>query len=151
MISSGILVFGHAGARLRSRAAALLITALPALLGAGLLDGCGSSDDRSRIGARKWGSVDVAVEVRPSPPRPGHNEVVVIVSAEHHRPVYDAIVALRAQPSEPWVQAIEDGHVGVYRRAVVFGPGTAASLQVRLQRAGEQAVLEFPIAMDADH
>jgi hypothetical protein len=151
MFSSASGDFRNAGARLRRRAAALLVTVVTAVLGAGLLDACGNSDDRSRIGARKWGTVDVAVEVRPSPPRPGHNEVVVIVSAEHHRPVYDAIVALRVQPAEPWVQAIEDGHVGVYRRAVVFGPGRAAVLQVRLQRAGEQAVLEFPVAMETDH
>lgn len=120
---------------------------LAIVAGAGLLAGCGSSADASRIGVRKWGTFDVAVEVRPSPPRPGHNEVVIVVSGEHHRPVFDALVSIRADAAQPWVQAIEDGHVGVYRRAVVFLPGSAASLQVRLQRADEQAILDFPVAL----
>jgi hypothetical protein len=116
-------------------------------MGVAGLASCSSGEDASQIGVRSWGTYDVAVEVRPSPPRPGHNEVVVIITGEHHRPVYDALVAVRADPDQPWVQAIEDGHVGVYRRAVVFGRGPAASLQVRLQRADAQSVLEFPVSL----
>jgi len=111
------------------------------------LAACNSSQDASQIGVRQWGTFDVAVEVRPAPPRRGHNEVVVIITGEHHRPVYDALVAVRADPEQPWVQAIEDGHVGVYRRAVLFSHGPAASLQVRVQRADAQSVLEFPVTL----
>jgi hypothetical protein len=120
---------------------------LAGALGASALAGCGDSRDPAQIGVRPWGSFDVAVEVRPAPPRQGHNEVVVIITGEHHRPVYDALVSVRSDSAQPWVQAIEDGHVGVYRRAVYFGHGPEASLQVRLQRADAQSVLEFPVTL----
>jgi len=93
---------------------------------------------------RPWGGFEVAVEVRPAPPRPGHNEVVVIITAERHRPVYDALVWMRARPDAPWVQAIEDGHVGVYRRAINFGRAGATQLEVKLQRESSVDVLVFP-------
>jgi len=130
--------------RAGGRIQALLLFILPCLLA-----GCGADDGNAQIGAQRWGNLDVAVEVRPSPPRAGHNEVVVIVSGEHHRPIYDALVYLRAQPDLPWVQAIEDGHVGVYRRAVLFADGGAAALQVRLQRGSEESVLIFPLSLRA--
>ena len=117
------------------------------LVGVGLVTACGNGADNAQIGSKPWGAFNVAVEVRPAPPRPGHNEVVVIVTGEHHRPVYDAIVSLRADERQDWVQAIEDGHVGVYRRAVYFGRAPAATLQVRLQRADSQAVVEFPVKL----
>ena len=113
-----------------------------------LLGACSAGGDNAQIGMRHWGSADVAVELRPSPPRAGPNEVVVIVSAEHHRPVYDAMVFVRARTDQPWVQAIEDGHVGVYRRAVRFSSGDGA-LQVRLVRGNEEAVLDFPVVLQA--
>ena len=114
-----------------------------------LLAGCGADTGNAQIGAQRWGDLDVAVEVRPSPPRAGHNEVVVIVSGEHHRPVYDALVYLRAQADLPWVQAIEDGHVGVYRRAVFFAGAGDAAVQVRLQRGRDESVLVFPVRLGA--
>jgi len=120
---------------------------LTILAGIAQLASCSNGQDSSQIGTQKWGSYDVAVEVRPTPPRQGHDEVVVIITGERHRPVYDALVAVRADPQQAWVQAIEDGHVGVYRRAVFFGRGPVASLQVRLQRADTQSVLEFPVTL----
>jgi len=134
---------GRARRKGRLRAGAALL----ATLGAASLAACDNGHDASEIGVRPWGTFDVAVEVRPAPPRVGHNEVVVIITGEHHRPVYDALVAVRADPEQAWVQAIEDGHVGVYRRAVFFAHGPAASLQVRVQRADTQSVLEFPVTL----
>lgn len=122
---------------------------LAGALGAALLGGCNNGPDGSQIGMRPWGAFEVAVEVRPAPPRAGHNEVVVIITGEHHRPVYDALVAVRADAEQPWVQAIEDGHVGVYRRAVLFGHGPSVTLQVRVQRADAQSVLEFPVTLSS--
>jgi len=115
---------------------------LPAAL---LLGACGPADTAGQIGTQRWGNFDVAVELRPSPPREGHNEVVVIVSGERHRPVYDALVFVRSEKEQPWVQAIQDGHVGVYRRAVLFRHRADPALQVRLQRGDDQAELVFPL------
>ena len=47
----------------------------------------------------------------------------------------------------PWVQAIQDGFIGVYRRAVDIGDGDIVVLQVRLQRGEEQKVLLFPLKL----
>ncbi len=47
----------------------------------------------------------------------------------------------------PWVQAIQDGFIGVYRRAVDIGDGEAVELQVRLQKGNEQKVLFFPLKL----
>jgi hypothetical protein len=114
-----------------------------------LLAACGQGDDSSVVGSGRWGAYEVSVESRPAPPRTGNNEVVVAVTAERRRPVYDALVFVRAQPDAPWVQAIEDGHVGVYRRAVDFGRGARAVVQVRLRRGDDEATLEFPIEVSA--
>lgn len=117
---------------------------VPAVLVAIALGGCGSSEQSGTIGTRQWGPYEVTVETRPWPPQQGQNEVVVIIVGEHHEPIYDALITMRAQASSAWVQAIEDGHVGVYRRAVRFpdGPG---DLQIQLQRGEEKAVLDFPV------
>ena len=124
------------------KAGLLTVSLITALLAA-----CGSSGEDSRIGIRTWGTFDVAVEVRPSPPRAGRNEVVVLVSGEHHRPVFDALVSVRTDAAQPWVQAIEDGHVGVYRRGVIFERAAVGVLQERLQRAQTDDVLEFPVPL----
>jgi len=109
------------------------------------LAACGQVDQAGTIGTRQWGPYDVTVETRPSPPRIGQNEIVVVIAGEHHQPVYDAVVAVRAQASSPWIQAIEDGHVGVYRRAVRFSSGAQNVLQVQLKRGEDSTILEFPV------
>jgi hypothetical protein len=122
---------------------AKLLAALVAIA----LGGCGSGEQSGTIGSRQWGPYDITVETRPWPPREGQNEVVVIIVGEHHVPIYDALVKMRAQPSSPWIQAIEDGHVGVYRRAVRFAADGQSNLQVQLQRGDENTVLDFPVTV----
>jgi hypothetical protein len=109
---------------------------------------CGSDQTSAMLGTGHWGPYDVEVETRPAPPRAGNNEVVVMVTGELHRPVYDALVHLRADPAAPWVQAIEDGHVGVYRRAVNFNRDTTM-LDVQLRRGDEMTVMAFPVTIGA--
>jgi len=115
------------------------------------LAGCGSEEHSGTIGTRQWGSYDVTVETRPWPPRAGQNEVVVMIVGDHHQPIYDALVTMRAQATSPWVQAIEDGHVGVYRRAVRFTADGQNNLQIQLQRGDERGVLDFPVTIAAQH
>jgi hypothetical protein len=110
--------------------------------------------DHAASASQRWGDLDVTVEVRPFD-RPqgsiavagGRNEVVVVISGERHRPVFDAVVQMRAAPGADWVQAIQDGHVGVYRRAVDLGADAAQStLEVQLRRDAREDVLRFPLA-----
>jgi hypothetical protein len=113
------------------------------------LGACGESSDSYVVGTGRWNDFDVTVESRPAPPRQGNNEVVIIVTGERRQPVFDAIVNLRAQPSAPWVQAIEDGHVGVYRRAVNFGQGNGATIEVQLRRGTDETLLSFAVPIRA--
>lgn len=123
------------------------LCAVLTMLAACAMAACGESSDSYVVGTGRWNDFDVTVESRPAPPRAGNNEVVVIVTGARRQPVFDALVTLRAQPSEPWVQAIEDGHVGVYRRAVNFGRGQSATIQVQLRHGSDQGTLSFPVAI----
>ncbi len=152
--SAGALTLALARARARQwrrRASWRILRrlALSALAGIAL-GGCGAEGDSYVVGAGKWQDFDVTVESRPAPPRPGKNEVVVIVTGARKQPIFDARVSVRAQDAADWVQAIEDGHVGVYRRAVDFGHADRASIEVHLQRGSEEAVLVFPVEIRAD-
>lgn len=115
-----------------------------ALLMLAAVSACGGSqaDD---IPPQKWQDIDIRVESRPSPPRTGMNEILVLATGERGRPAYDLVVSLRTDDSDEWKQAIEDGQVGVYRRAVEVAPGTRSVLQVQIRRNDAESVLRFPL------
>ncbi len=85
------------------------------------------------------------VESRPSPPRIGMNEFVIIATNASGQPVYDLVVSIRTSDRDTWVQAIEDGQMGVYRRAAEVAPGARSVVQVKISRNGEESVLRFPL------
>ena len=101
------------------------------------------------IPVQHWKETDVRIETHPNPPLAGMSEIVVIITGPHGKPTQDMMVSLRGNDSMPWVQAIQDGFIGVYRRAVDIGDGDAVVLQVRLQRGDEQKVLLFPLKLAA--
>jgi hypothetical protein len=59
----------------------------------------------------------VHVESRSYGPIPDAKELLVFVNRNRVLPAWDCRVDLRTSDQDPWKQAIEDGHVGVYRRA----------------------------------
>jgi hypothetical protein len=95
--------------------------------------------------SQQWRGMDVALESRPSPPRAGMNEFLVTVTDKRGRPGFDLIVSLRTGDDQPWVQAIEDGQMGVYRRAVKIEPGVDRAVQVQLHGRDATDVLQFPL------
>jgi len=117
-----------------------------ALFALGMLSACGGSQ-HADTPAQKWQNVDVRVETRPSPPQPGMNEFLVMVTGERGRPVYDLVVSLRTDDQDAWKQAIQDGQVGVYRRAAEVEPGSRSVLQVQIKRNGTESVLRFPLKL----
>lgn len=108
-----------------------------------LLSACGG-DRVTDTQPQKWQDAEVRVESRPSPPRPGVNEFLVIVTGERG-PVHDIMVSVRTDDQDQWIQAIQDGEVGVYRRAAKVAPGTRSVLQVQIKRNGAEGVLRFPL------
>lgn len=113
------------------------------------LAACSDGDGLPPIPAQHWKEMDVRIETHPNPPQLGMSEVVVIVTGVRGRAVHDLIISLRSNDAAPWVQTIQDGHIGVYRRGVSLGFGETTVLQVRLQRGEEQQVLLFPLKLAA--
>lgn len=96
---------------------------------------------------QKWHGMEVSVESRPNPPRAGMNEFLVMVTDARGRPAYNLMVSLRTSGQEPWKQAIEDGQVGVYRRAVKVEPGPNSVLQVQIRLKDAEEILYFPLKL----
>ncbi len=110
------------------------------------LVGCSAENNINQILPQHWRGVDVHVETHPNPPLTGMSEIVIIAT-QNRTPVHDLKVSLRADDRASWTQAIQDGHIGVYRRVVDLGSGGETVLQVRLQRSNEETVLLFPIKL----
>ncbi len=126
----------------------MVSTIVPLLLLAGLT-AC-SEDRAADMPPQTWREMEVRVESRPNPPHPGMNEFLVMVTDPRGRPAHDLIVSLRASEQDSWTQAIQDGQVGVYRRAVRVAPGAGAVLQVQIRRNGAgEDVLYFPLQMQS--
>lgn len=125
-----------------------LLGILSGLLAMGLA-ACSDGGGTLSIPPQHWKEMVVRIETHPSPPLAGMSEIVVIITGPHGKPAGDLIVSLRGSGSMPWIQAIQDGFIGVYRRAVDIGDGESVVLQVRLQQGTEQKVLLFPIKLAA--
>ena len=110
---------------------------------------CSDENEAPPIPLQHWQEMDVRIETHPNPPVAGVSEIVIIVTGPHGRPIHDLIISLRGNGAMPWVQTIQDGYMGAYRRAVDIGNGDTVVLQVRLQRGEEQKVLLFPLKLTA--
>lgn len=113
------------------------------------LAGCGSDNGAIVIPVQRWKDMDVRIDTHPNPPVAGMSEIVAIVTGPHGRPIPDLLIYIRGNDSMPWVQTIEDGRIGVYRRAVDIGDGDSVTLQVRLDQGAEEKILLFPLKLSA--
>ncbi len=133
-MNSGSFLFAWAGGVVRLCSVLLLGAQLAA---------CGSGDVTQQLPPQQWQGLEVRVESRPSPLHDGANEFLVMVADSRGKPAYNLVVSMRTSDSEPWKQAIQDGQVGVYRRAIKAEPG--AVLQVQLKRNEAESVLRFSL------
>jgi len=108
-----------------------------------LLAGC-SKDGVDELPPQQWRQLNIAVQTHPAPVAVGMNEFVVIVSQRGVRPRYDYLVSIRTDSSDPWKQTIQDGEIGVFRRALLVRPGQSM-LQVRIKYNKEEGILHFPL------
>jgi len=113
-----------------------------------LLSACSSPDPRYQIPTQMWNGVVIEVQVMPTPVRPGMNEFLVLTTLERGKPVSDLIVSLRAEQNKEWQQMIQDGHSGVYRRALHLPGNPVLYVQLRKKRSEEAVVLEFPLVFE---
>lgn len=93
-----------------------------------------------------WQEMTVRVESRPETPRVGMNEFLVMVDRPHHGFSTDLIVQVRTESSGGWKQAMPDGALGVYRRALRVGDLAHEHLFVRILRSdGARGELRFAL------
>lgn len=114
-----------------------------------MLGSCGGAPESATPNAntppQMWGDVEVIVETRPEIATVGMNEFLVMVTRKPRKPMFDMLVSIRMTESDPWRQAIQDGHVGVYRRSLqVTDPATQGVL-VRLEHDDDKVELRFPL------
>lgn len=119
-----------------------LIVALAALL----LVACSAPENVYQIPPQRWEDVVIKLESQPAPVVAGMNEFLVLATLERGKPVHDLIVSLRSGEEYPWHQAIQDGHSGVYRKAINVPAGVAElQVQLRRKRSDNEVVLTFPL------
>lgn len=114
------------------------------------LSHCGG-DSAYQLKPQVWKNIIVFIEVRPNPPEPGMNELLVVATRNDHRPAYDMIVSVSSSAQAKEVQTIQDGHSGIYRRAVLLKDPLKDTIKVHIQsrEAGSkgETVLSFPVAL----
>lgn len=101
------------------------------------------STEKLDIPPQQWQDFWVKVETRPSVPTPGMNEFIVILTDARRRPVSDVVVSLNTRGD--WKQAIPDGHVGVFRRALAIRDPQRDVLKIKLKRQGKEKILQFAL------
>ena len=92
-----------------------------------------------------WDEFTIHYETRPEAVRQGMNEFLLIVNREGRRHIPDLLVHIRTDSSK-WKQAIPDGALGVYRRALIVADVDADQLYVRLRYRGKHGELTFALA-----
>ncbi|HXH71362.1 MAG TPA: hypothetical protein VNI58_00915 [Mariprofundaceae bacterium] len=92
-----------------------------------------------------WQDMSVRIETRPSPVREGMNEFLVIAGRQQRGFTSDLVVHIRTENSD-WKQAIPDGALGVYRRALPVLDAKHDHLYVRLERNGQRGELMFALS-----
>jgi len=110
-----------------------------------LLAAC-SSDEVPVWPSQTWKGVQVAIESRPTHITAGMTEFLVLANVGSGGPAHDLMVSLRIGDEGRWIQAIQDGHVGVYRRALVVTDPKTDVLAVYLRKGSEETVLHFPLS-----
>lgn len=107
----------------------------------------GCTDNAQRLPVQTWKNFIVTIETRPPTVREGMNEFLIIVNEQlengRKKVANDLIVTLQIKGQATQHQGIQDGHVGVYRRAInVIDPATDV-LIVQIEHGQEVGYLEF--------
>jgi len=94
--------------------------------------------------AQQWGDFNIHLETRPEVMRQGMNEFLLIVNRKGQRHIPDLLIQIRT-PSSEWRQAMPDGALGVYRRALIVNDMKHDQLYVRLSYHGQEGALTFDL------
>jgi len=103
-----------------------------------------SSPNVWRPEAQQWGDFTIHIETRPEVIRHGMNEFLLLVDRKGQRHIPDLLIQIRT-PSSHWTQAMPDGALGVYRRALMINDLKRDQLYVRLSYHGKEGALTFDL------
>ena len=106
-------------------------------------------EDASPYPKQSWEDITVEIQTRPLRiEQPGMIEFLVIATRSQPRgPAHNLLVTIRIDEEGNWHQAIQDGHLGVYRRALPVRDPKSDVLSVRIQYDNREGLLRFPLAM----
>jgi len=110
-----------------------------------LLSSCSSNEAAWSSAPQRWQDITIRIETQPTPLRRGMNEFLLIADHQQRGFINNLMVDVRTENSA-WKQAIPDGALGVFRRALPVGNVQREHLFVRLSRDGQHGEMTFPLA-----
>lgn len=108
------------------------------------MGGCGG--DQPSTPPQAWEDLSFIVETRPPELSPGMIEFLVVANRGERKRAHDLLVSIRMGQMGRWTQAIQDGHTGVYRRAIRVSDPKTDILNVHVKYKDKETVLMFPLA-----
>ncbi len=118
------------------------------LLFCSLLYGCGR-EGIAPYPPQIWEDLIIEVETRPARVDVGMMEFLVIASRQPRRPAHNLLVFISIDDTGIWQQAIQDGHMGVYRRALQVTDPENNVLNIRIRYDDRERTMHFPLAQEA--
>ncbi len=109
-----------------------------------LLYGCGG-ERVSAYPSQLWEDITIEIETRPARVEEGMIEFLVIATRQPRRPAHNLLVFISIDDTGAWQQAIQDGHMGVYRRALMITDPASNVLNVRIRYDDRERTLQFPL------
>jgi len=109
------------------------------------LVGCSADDQAWGPPVQEWNDIAIRIETRPTVVIPGMNEFLVIANRQQRGFSADLVVDVRTENSN-WKQAMPDGALGIFRRALPVKDVHKDHLYVRLHRKGELREMVFALA-----
>ena len=113
-----------------------------------IISGCGR-ESAYLLPPQVWNDTEFLVEIRPGAPRVGMNEFVVISTQTDGKPGYTYVITIKTNLSDGSSQMIQDGHSGVYRRAIQVQDPASEILIVQIVHSQEtdlKTELQFPLS-----
>ena len=114
-----------------------------ALMAGFILTAC-SGEGSFRSEPQIWKDIGLIVEYRPYPLRAGMSEFWVVARKKDGKPAHDLIVSVSIEGRGGLRQGIQDGHTGVFRRAIAV-PAGSPILLVHIKRKDDGTVMRFPL------
>lgn len=115
------------------------------LAGVFLLSSCSADESAWSPAPQSWQDITIRVETQPTPVERGMNEFLLIADHQQRGFINNLLVEVRTESSD-WKQAMPDGALGVFRRALQVRHVQREHLYVRLIRDGQHGEMTFPLA-----